>query len=151
MAGFTNRFKSNILGGFFDASYTIPTNYYLALVTTTPTADTNVFSDLTEIAAGNGYTSGGAALSRNTTDFPTLTEDDVSDLGSIAIKDVVWTASGGPIPASGSVETYAVLLDDNATVANREVLGYFALTGASSVSDGQTFTASGGVLSVNEA
>lgn len=56
------------------------------------------------------------------------------------IKDVAWTAAGGPIPSGGSGASYAVLLDDNGTIANREVLAYWSLTSARSVSTGQTLT-----------
>jgi hypothetical protein len=36
-----------------------PESLYVALVTDTPDYDTSTFGELTEIAAGNGYTSGG--------------------------------------------------------------------------------------------
>jgi hypothetical protein len=140
-SGMTNKGKTRILNGWFRAQ-SIPTNIYIALVTsaTTPTADTNLMSDLTEIAAGNGYTSGGYSLSRNTTDFDTLTEEDTGDYGMVQVKDVSWTASGGSLPASGSGARYAVMTDDNATVANREVIAYFDLSSDRSVSSGQTLT-----------
>ena len=105
-----------------------------------PGPDTNTLSDLTEIAAGNGYTTGGYQLTPGSTDFDVHTEDDAEDRGLVQVKDVVWTASGGPIPASGNGARYAVLLDDNATIANREVLAYWDLTSDRSVSDGQTLT-----------
>ena len=59
----TNRGKYNFLAWLF-RGVTPPTNFYVALVTsaTAPTADTNTFSELTEIAAGNGYTTGGYSL-----------------------------------------------------------------------------------------
>jgi hypothetical protein len=141
MAGFTNKGKMRILAAVFNGA-ALPTNFYAALVTSAvaPTADTNLMSDLTQVAAGNGYTSGGISLTKNTTDFPTLTEDDTNDRGSILIKNLVWTASGGPLPASGSGARYLVLTDDNATVANREVWAFFDLVSDRSVSDTQTLT-----------
>jgi hypothetical protein len=140
-SGWTNRGKYYWLGQAF-RNDTEPANLYMALVTSaaTPTADTNVMSDLTQIATGNGYTDGGYQLTRNSTDFDTHTEDDTSDLAYVRIKDIVWTASGGPIPSSGSGARYAVLTDDNATVANRQVLAYFDLVSDRSVSSGQTLT-----------
>ena len=69
-----------------------------------------------------------------------LTEDDANDRGLTQAKDIVWTASGGSIPASGDGARYAVLLDDNATVGSREVLAWWDLTSDRSVSDGQTLT-----------
>lgn len=141
MAGWTNKGKMSILDAYF-RNNGAPTNFYVALVTSAsaPTADTNTLSDLTEIAAGNGYTTGGYQLTKNATDFDSLTENDTDDRGEIQIKDVVWTASGGSIPDSGNGARYAVLTDDNGTVANREVLAYWDLSSDRSVSDGQSLT-----------
>ena len=103
MAGLTNRGKYKLLGWGFRAVAT-ETNTYLALLTsaTSPTADTNLMSDHTQIATGNGYADGGYSLTPGATDFDVWTEDDGNDRGLIQIKDVVWTAAAGPIPASGS-------------------------------------------------
>jgi hypothetical protein len=141
MAGWTNKGKFSILDAYFRDTGA-PTNFYIALVTSanTPDADTDVLSDLTEITAGNEYTAGGYQLARNSADFDVLTENDTDDRGEIQVKDVVWIASGGEIPASGGGARYAVLLDDNATPADREVLAYWDLVSDRSVSDGQTLT-----------
>lgn len=141
MAGFTNKGKFHMLGHAF-VNISVPTNYYVALVTSAvaPTADHNTLGQLTEIADTNGYTTGGIQLTPGATDFDVHTEDDANDRGLVQIKDLVWTASGGPIPASGDGARYAILTDDNATVANREIYGYFDLTSDRSVSDGQTLT-----------
>lgn len=141
MAGFTNRGKKILLDELF-RNPTEFTNFYVALVTSAvaPTADTNTLSELTEIAAGNGYTSGGIQLARNSTDFDVSAEDDTNDLSKIQIKDLVWTASGGSLPASGSGARYAVLTDDNATVGSRQVLGFWDLVSDRQVSAGQTLT-----------
>lgn len=138
MAGFTNKGKAAIMDGYFRATG-IPTSFYVALCTadSTPDADTNTMADLTEIAAGNGYTSGGESVDRNTTDFDTLTENDTDDRGDLQIKDITWTASGGSIPASGGGARWAVLTDDDGVVANREVYAYWDLSSARSVTDGQ--------------
>lgn len=147
----TNKGKAFILG--LVRGGTLPTNYYVALVTsaTAPTVDTNTLSQLTEIAAGNGYTSGGYQLTPNTTDFPTLTEDDTNDEGQIRIKDLVFTASGGSIPDSGDGGRYAVWTDDNATVGSREVYGWWDLGSDTSVSDTQALTLSGLGIDLEEA
>jgi hypothetical protein len=141
MAGWTNRGKWMILNTYFRA-VAAPTNFYVALVTsaTAPTADTNTLSELTEVAAGNGYTTGGFSLSRNATDFDTLTEDDSGDKALIQVKDVAWTASGGSIPGSGSGARYAVLTDDNATVGSRQVLAFWDLVSDRVVSVTQILT-----------
>lgn len=141
MAGWTNRGKYLILDSYF-RNAAEPTNFYVALVTSAaaPTADTNTLSQLTEIANGQGYTTGGYQLARDGTDFDTLTEDDGNDKGIIQIKDIVWTASGGNLPASGNGARYAVLLDDNATVGSRQVIAWWDLTSDRTVSAGQTLT-----------
>lgn len=139
MAGFTNKGKTNILAEVFRGA-TLPTNFYVALMTSAdvPDADTNVFSDLTEIAAGNGYTTGGYQLTPNDTDFDTLTEDDANDYGAVEIKDVSWVAAGGSIPDSGDGARYAILIDDNAVIANREVWAWWDLATDQSVVVGDT-------------
>lgn len=137
----TNRGAKRINYGFFPAQ-NIPTNFYIALVTSAvaPTRATNTFSELTEIANGQGYTTGGYSITRNTTDFDSQTEDDSGNTFTLKLKDIVWTASGGSLPASGSGASYAVMLDDNVTIANRDVLQYWSLGSAISVSSGQTIT-----------
>lgn len=141
MSGFTNRGRYSVLGYVFRGA-TMPTNLYVALVTSAvaPTVDTNTFSELTEIAAGNGYTAGGIALTRNSTDFDALTEDDSGNLAYVQVRDLVWTASGGNLPASGSGARYAILTDDNATQGSRLVLAWWDLSSDRSVSSGQPLT-----------
>jgi hypothetical protein len=141
VTGFTNRGKLRILQAVFNAA-ALPTNFYVALVdaTTAPTADTNTKSELTEIPNGNGYVTGGISLTKNTTDFPTATESDASDLASILVKDLAWTASGGNLPASGTGARYAVLTDDNATQGSREVWAFWDLVSNRIVSVGQILT-----------
>lgn len=139
MAGWTNRGKYDCLALW--ARGTSPAAaFYMALVKSTPTADTNTMSDLTEIAAGNGYTSGGASLTRDATDFDVLTEDDANDKALVQVKDITWTASGGTLPSDGNGATYAVITDDNATVSSRDVYHYGSLGSARVVSSGQTLT-----------
>jgi hypothetical protein len=117
----TNRGKYLVPDGYFRGN--LPTNFYVILFTsaTTPTVDTNTVGELTQIAAGNGYTAGGYQLNPDTTDFPTLTEDDTNNRAVLLIKDVSWTASGGSIPATGTAR-YAALTTDEGTVADRQVL-----------------------------
>lgn len=151
MAGWTNKGKWRVLGWAFRGD-TSPTNLYVALVTsaTAPGPDINTLGELTQIATGNGYSDGGYQLTPNSTDFDVHTEDDTNDRGLIQIKDIVWTASGGNIPASGSGARYAVLTDDNVTVASREVLAYWDLESDRTVSDGQTLTLQDCELRINE-
>lgn len=138
MAGFTNKGKYLIQRGWFRGE-DLPTNVFLVLCTSanTPDQDTDDLSELTEIAAGNGYTAGGYSLTRNSTDFDVCTEADSLDRAFVQIKDVVWTASGGPIPSSGDGAKWAVLTTDD---SNPLIIAYFSLVSDRTVSDGQTLT-----------
>ena len=151
MAGVTNKGKYSILDWAFRGA-TIPTNFYVGLCTdaVAPTQDINTFGELTEITAGNGYTTGGYQLDPNGTDFDSLVEDDTGDQGEMQIKDIVWTASGGSIPSAGDGARYAVLLDDNGVVGSRLVLAYWDLTSPRSVSVGQTLTLQDCEIDLNE-
>jgi hypothetical protein len=137
MSGFTNKGKFQILDIALRGA-TPPANFKLALCTSAnvPTADTNLLTDLTEIAAGNGYAAGGQAAARNSTDFDLLSEDDTLDISKLQLKDLSWTATGGSIPASGAGARYAVL-----TNLVGEVLFYWDLQSDRSVSDTQSLTA----------
>ena len=137
MAGFTNRGKKNLLDTLKGTA--LPGSFYIHLVSDTPDADTNVLSDLTECPQSQGYLP--SQVNLDSTDFDTgSTEVDDSDYAYILIKDIAWTASGGDLPASGGGALYAVLCDDNATEANREVWAYWSLGSARTVSDYQTLT-----------
>jgi len=141
MAGTTNKFKFRCFDWVFRRT-AMPSSFYVALCTSAvaPTQDTDTLGQLTQIAAGNGYTSGGFQLSPNSTDFDVLTEDDSLDRGIIQVKDIPWTAAGGAIPGSGNGARWAVLTDANATVGSREVYVYWDLGSDRSVSSGQTLT-----------
>lgn len=151
MAGMTNRGKYMLLGWPFVAA-TIPTNFFLALLTsaTTPDADTNLMSDHTQIAVGNGYLDGGYSLTPGGTDFDVWTEDDGNDRGFVQIKDIVWTATGGPLPITGNGARWAVLTKDGAVVADREIYDYFDLVSDRSVSQDQTLTLEDCEIRINE-
>lgn len=140
-SGWTNKGKYSVLGWVWRAD-TEPTNYYMALFTsaTTPDSDTDTKGQLTEIATGDGYTTGGYSLTAGATDWDTHTEDDTNDRAFVQNKDIVWTASGGPIPTSGNGARWACLTDDNVTQGSRLLLVYFDLTSDRSVSSGQTLT-----------
>lgn len=138
----TNRGAFRMLQSFFRNTST-PTVLYAFLIdasSATPTVDSNTVSDLTEVPAGNGYTAGGISLSRNSTDFDVLTEDDTNDRALIQIRDLVWTASGGSLPGSGSGARHLGLTDDNATQSARDVLTTWDLSSNRVVSSGQTLT-----------
>lgn len=139
MASFvTNRGLHLIAESIWRASNPVTTSFKCALLasTTTPTVDTNLMSDVTEISAGFGYTSGGITLEQSAVGNDVSTENDTDDRQESQFKDLVFTASGGNIgPAR-----YAVITDDNATVANRQILIVIDLVSDRTVSDGQSLT-----------
>lgn len=100
----------------------------IALTNTAPTVATDaVLADITEIAAGNGYSAGGNTVANNayseTAGTATLTGD-----------DVVFTASGGAIAQF----RYAVLYND--TSASDSLIGYWDYGSAVDLASGETFT-----------
>lgn len=65
---------------------------------------------------------------------------DASDWSLIQLADLIWTASGGSLPASGNGARYCALTDDNGTVSAREIYAWGDLVTDQSVSNGQTLT-----------
>ena len=144
MPGTTNRGKLRQLEWSF-RNRARPANLYVAFVTaaSVPGPTTNLFSQLTEISAGNGYTAGGIQLTPGTTDFDAVLQDDTNNLAEVQIRDLLLAASGGSIPASGDGISYAVLLDDASPASTREVLYYWDCrdgTNPRSIADGQNIT-----------
>ena len=151
MAGWTDSGKYMVLGTAFPA-VALQTNYYVILCTSaaSPTKDTTTFAALTELAYTNVYPGGGFSITRGGTDFEPHTLEGPNDRGLVQLKDIVWTASGGPIPNTGDGARWAVLTDDEATVNNRTVYIYWDLSSDRSVSDGQTLTLQDCEIQINE-
>lgn len=81
----------------------------------------------TEVANGNGYTTGGKALTG-------VAITQVGNDAKFDADDVTWTASGGPIAAS-----YGILVDDTDT--NDPPLVLIDFGGSQSAGDGTDFKA----------
>jgi len=143
MAGFTNKGKYRLLETLRGVS--LPTNFYAHLCdsTTAPDADTNTLSQLTQIS-GSGYAA--ISLTKNTTDFSAIVEDDGNDDSELTLKDLTWTASGGTLGAA----RYLVITNDDSTEGDREVWFYFDLESDQSVSDGQDLNLGGFKLKIAE-
>lgn len=101
----------------------------VALTNTAPNVATHaVFADITEIAAGNGYTAGG-----------TDTQNDGTESGgtlTVTGIDVVFTASGGTIGPF----RYVVLYNDTPTSPADPLIGYWDYGSAVTLQDTETFT-----------
>jgi hypothetical protein len=112
------------------------------LVNTTPAAANSVKADLTEIAAGNGYTAGG-----NTASVTSWSQ--ASGTAKLILADpATWTASGGSIGPF----RYAVLYNDTPTSPADPLIGYWDYGSNLTLLTGETFTvdfdASNGVLTI---
>lgn len=97
---------------------------------TAPTASTGAtISDITQISAGNGYTTGGAALSG-------VGYTGSGGTGTLAATDYVFTASGGPV---GPLR-YVVIYNDTPTSPADPLIGYYDYTSSITLADGETLT-----------
>jgi hypothetical protein len=123
---------------------------FLLTPATAPTAGTDTIAAVTQVADGNGYSTGGYTIARNTTDWDTFTESDTGSRAFAQLKDVVWTASGGAIPGSGSGARYAALGNFTSTLASTEIWYYWDLSSERTVSDGQTITLQDAEVRANE-
>ena len=114
---------------FAEGSNAIADTYKVMLCTsaTFTAADTTLAGiTKTEVANGNGYTTGGAALSNAA--VTTVTTNDAK----FDADDVTWTASGGSVTAS-----YAILYND--TDSNDPPLAFIDFGGSQSAGDGTDF------------
>lgn len=89
-------------------------------------ADDAVKADLTEIAAGNGYSAGGATVT-------VLSSAQSGGTYKLIIADVTLTASGGAI----ADWRYAVLYNDTAT--DDDLIGWWDKGSTVSIGDGEQF------------
>lgn len=100
----------------------------LVLSNTAPVATNTVIGNITQIANGNGYTTGGAAV---TTSSSTQT----SGVYKLVLADVTWTASGGSIGPFRYVVLY------NSTAALSQLISWWDYGSSITVPDGSSFTA----------
>lgn len=96
------------------------------LTNSAPSAANTVKANITEIAAGNGYTAGG-------TQAVISASSQTSGTYKLVLADVVFTASGAVGPFR-----YAVLYNDTAT--NDELIAYADYGSSISLANGETFT-----------
>jgi hypothetical protein len=99
------------------------------LSNTAPNAATHtVRADVTELGAGNGYTSGGTDATNATSRSGGTT--------SITGTDIVFTASGGTIGPF----RYAILYNDTPASPADPLIGYWDYGSSISLASGETFT-----------
>lgn len=99
------------------------------LTNVAPVATNAVKADLTEIAAGNGYTAGGNAAA-----FTSLTQ--TSGVAKLVLADPsTWTASGGSIGPF----RYAVLYNDTPSSPAKPLIGWWDYGSAVTLASGEQF------------
>lgn len=97
------------------------------LTNTAPVSANSVRADLTEIAAGNGYTAGGTAAS-------VTSSAQTSGTYKLVLGDVVFTASGGSIGPF----RYAVLYNDTPTAPADPLIGWWDYGSALTLASGES-------------
>ena len=98
----------------------------VVLCNTAPVAANAVLADLTQIANGNGYTTGGSTAASNA-------YSQTGGVAKLTATDVVFTASGAVGPFR-----YAALYNDTAT--NDELIGFWDYGSSITMASGDTFT-----------
>lgn len=102
----------------------------LMLTNTAPVATNAVYADVsgTEIASGNGYSTGGATIS-------SLTSTNASGVQTVSgtIANPTWTATG-------AMATFRYVILYDTTASGSPLLGWWDNGSAVSLTTGQTFT-----------
>jgi hypothetical protein len=137
-----NQFIADVASGVHQLQTGTSHVLKVLLTNTAPVATNAVKADLTEIAAGNGYSAGGTSVG-------TITGSQTSGTFKlVGGTDPAWTASGGSIGPF----RYAVLYNDTPTSPADPLIGFWDYGSSISLSIGESFTVdldqSGGILTL---
>jgi hypothetical protein len=102
--------------------------FKVVLTNSAPAAANTILADITQIAAGNGYTTGGTAT--------TVTISESAGTTTVQGTEVVFTASGG----SMATFRYYVLYNDSATSPADALVCYWDHGSAVTLASGESFT-----------
>lgn len=109
------------------------------LTNVAPVVTNAIKTDITDIAAGNGYTAGG-------TQATLVSSTQTAGLYTLKLNNVTFTAAGGSI----ATFRYAVLY--NSTAASGNLVGFFDFGSAQTITQGNSFVvqfdAVNGVLTI---
>lgn len=112
----------------------------VALTNTAPSAANTVLANITQISAGNGYTTGGTQAS-------ITSSSQTSGTYKLVLADVTFTATGAIGPFQ-----YAVLYNDTPTSPADPLIGWYDYGSALTLATNETFTvdfdASAGALTL---
>jgi len=120
-----NQFVKDLIDGVHDLD---AHTFKVMLTNVAPVATNSIRGDLTELGAGNGYTSGGTAT--------TMTTGVTTGTSKATGTDVVFTASGGTIGPF----RYAVLYNDTPTSPVDPLIAWWDYGSAVTLNDTETFT-----------
>ena len=127
MAAF-NKFDS-FLEACFEKKHNFSSDTFKVVLSNTAPVRTNTqLSNITQISAGNGYTTGGSTLTISASSQTNGTYT------AALSTDVVFAASGGTIGPFRYVTVY------NDTASNDELVSYYDRGSALTLADGETFT-----------
>jgi len=98
----------------------------VVLTNTAPVATNAILTDITQIAAGNGYVSGG-----NTATL--VSSAQTSGTYKLVLNDVTFTASGG------SIATFRYVVLYNSSATNGELIGWYDFGTAVNITDANSF------------
>lgn len=117
--------------------------FKVVLTNTAPVVTNTILADITQIAAGNGYTTGGTAVAN-------VTVTETGGVATIDADDVVFTASGGSIAEF----RYMVLYNDSATSPVDALVTFIDYGSGYTIVDGGSFAVqwnASGILRKQEA
>lgn len=121
-----NQFTSDLCNGVHNFG---TASFKVLLTNTAPVATNQIKGDITEIAAGNGYTAGGASC--------TVAVSTASGTAKVTVSnDPVFTASGGSIGPF----RYAVVYNDTQTSPAKPLVSWFDYGSAITLLTGETLT-----------
>lgn len=131
MASFNkfNQFVADVASGVHQLQTGTTHVLKVALSNTAPSSANAVLADITQVANGNGYTTGGVSVG-------TITGAQTS--GTFKLTggtDPVWTASG-----AGFTARYAVLYNDTPTSPADPLIGWWDYGSSVTLAAGETFT-----------
>ena len=101
--------------------------YKVMLTNTAPIATNTVFANITDIAAGNGYTAGGTVT--------TVSKSNTTGVEKLLFSDVVFTATGAM-----ATFRYAVVYNDTQTSPTKPLVGWTDYGSSISMVNTNTFT-----------
>lgn len=119
-------FSEQLVNGYQNFSTDV---YKVCLSNSLPSATNTALANITQIAAGNGYTSGGTAT--------TITVSETSGTTTVNGTQVVFTASGGQI---GPFRYVVLYNDTTATPVAKPLVGWWDYGSAVTLQDTETFT-----------